>query len=176
VLTRAKSIPSRKGKKQQRGSQMIELAFTLVPLLSLIFGIIDVAMFNFLRSTFQHAVREGTRYAVTYRTGTNNGAPMGHDSSIKAIVTQNAMGFLSSSSAQDKIQIKYFTPNTFVETGANAPGNIIEVAIRGYQWGWIAPLWSVLRAGGYTPNAFTINARALARMESPGAGNPVPGR
>jgi hypothetical protein len=141
------------------------MAFTLLPLFALMFGIVDFGFAIFLRSTFQHAVREGTRYAVTYTTSPG----MGHDASIKNVVQNSAMGFLSGTNS-DKIKIKYYNPDTLVETSANAPGNLIEVSIEGYNWGWLAPLFR-------TATPLTITTRSSDRMEGlPGGMTAPPAR
>ena len=108
----------------------------LIPLIALWVAIIDFSFGIFLRGTFQHAAREGARYAVTSRTE----AGMGHDASIKAAVQRNAMGFLNGEQGASRIHIRYYTPGTLAETQSNAGGNIVEVSIEGYTWNWIAPV------------------------------------
>jgi Flp pilus assembly protein TadG len=135
---------------------MVELALVLLPLLAIIFAIIDFSLAVFLRSTFRHAAREGARYAVTGRVATG----LGQDASIRAVVQKNAMGFLNGASGASKIYVRYYTPGTLVETQSNAGGNIVEVSIEGYTWNWIAP---IMRSG--TP-AMTVLARSSDRMEN----------
>jgi Flp pilus assembly protein TadG len=142
---------------------MVEFALVLLPLLAIIFGIIDFGLAVFLRSTFRHAAREGARYAVTGRTA----AGVGQDASIRAVVQRNAMGFLNGSSGASKIFVRYYTPGTLVETQSNAGGNIVEVSIEGYTWSWIAP---VLR---HAQPGLTVLARSSDRVEnSPGGISP----
>jgi Flp pilus assembly protein TadG len=149
---------------RQRGNAFVETALVLVPLFGLILAIADFGLAIFLRSTFQHAVREGARYAVTYRTL----AGKGHDASIKTIVQQNALGFLSGTSGASRIQIRYYQPDSLVETPANAPGNLVEVSVESFPWTWMAP---VMRA--VTPLNLTV--RAADRMEGlPGGVVPPP--
>lgn len=153
------------GRRRQRGNAFVELAFVLVPLLAMIFGVIDFGVAIFIRSTFQHAVREGVRYAVTYQLMPG----MQHDASIKQVVKNNAMGFLSDTSGDSKIFIRYYDPNTLAFTAANAPGNIVEISVEGFNWGWMAPL---LRSG--TP--LLIQARSSDRMEALPGGVAPPAR
>lgn len=146
----------------RRGSTMVESAFVYLPLFAIMLAIVDFSVAIFIRNTFQHAVREGVRYAVTYQTMSG----LGHDASIKTVVQQNAMGFLNGTSGAEKIVIRYYSPDTLAFTTANSPGNIVEVSIEGYNWGWIAPIW---RSG--TPLA--IVARSSDRMEGlPGGVSP----
>ncbi len=142
-------------RRSQRGNAFIELSLVLLPLFALLFAIFDFSMVIFLKSTFLHAVREGTRYAVTYSLEPG----MGHDASIKSIVQQNAMGFLSGNDGLSKIHIQYYDRQTLLPTESNAPQNLVEVSVEGYQWIWVAPLWR-------TSTPLTITARSADRMEA----------
>ncbi len=155
-------VPFRR--RGQRGNAMVEAAFVLVPLLAMIFAIIDFGLAIFVRSTLQHATREGVRYAVTYRTFTG----MSHDESIKAVVQNAAMGFLSGDEGLQKIHIRYYDPTTFTEVADNSPGNIIEVSVENYTWGWLAQLMR-------NAPPLQITTRSSDRMEGlPPGQNPPP--
>lgn len=147
-----------KRSQNKRGSAMLEAALIFLPLFALIFAIVDFGFAMFLRSTFQHAVREGCRYAVT----SQKKGGMGHDASIGTEVKLYALGFLNSSTigsgAGCTICIRYFDVDTGVEVAANAPGNIVQVSVENYGWSWIAPIWR-------TSAGLTINVRAADRME-----------
>jgi hypothetical protein len=162
---------------RRRGNAMLEAALIFLPLFALIFAIVDFGFAMFLRSTFQHAVREGCRYAVTSQT-----SPGGHDAAIGAVVKYNALGFLNSAPVGSghgggsgcKICIRYFdagTGNEVVPAAgvfSNAPGNIVQVSIENYGWSWMAPIWR-------TSAGLTISVRAADRMEGlpPGASPPT---
>lgn len=154
--------PVRRG---ERGHVLTETALVFVPLMAMMLGIIDFGLAIFVRNTFQHAVREGVRYAVTYQTEPDQG----HDGSIKAVVQRNAMGLLGGTAGAEKIIVRYYNPTTFALSAANAPGNIVEISVEGYTWGWIVPL---LRSS--TP--LSIMARASDRMEGLAAGQTAPDR
>lgn len=146
----------------QRGNTVIETALILLPLLALIFAFVDHGLAVFLQSTFQHAVREGVRYAVTYQTLPGQG----HDASIRQVVMRQSLGFLRG--RENLIRIRYFDPITFAEVPDNIPGNIIEVSIEGYQFRWLAPLWR-------SSSPFFVTARAADRMEGlPTGASPPP--
>ena len=156
----------RGSQRRRRGNAFVEMAFMLIPLMALMFGIIDFGFAIFMKSTFQHAVREGSRYAVTYQMV----AGEGHDGSIKSVVKSSAMGFLSSTAAEQKIKIRYYNPDTLIETAENAPGNLVEISVEDYQWGWLAPL---LR----TSTPLSMTARSSDRMEGlPGGMTSPPAR
>jgi len=163
VLTGEERTVLKRGKKSwEDGNAAIETSLVLLPLLALLFAFFDYGLVIFLQSTFQHSVREGVRYAVTYQTS----GGMGHDASIKEVVKENALGFLNDH--DDEIKIRYFDPVTLQEVPDNSPGNIIEVSVEGYSYSWMAPLW---RAAG----TIAIQARASDRMEGlPTGASPPP--
>jgi hypothetical protein len=144
---------------------LVESAIVFIPTFAMMLGILDFSVAIFLRSTFQHACREGVRYAVTYQVVPG----LGHDASIKSVVKNHSMGFLNGAAGDSKIKIRYYTPDTFTETLENAPGNIIEVSVEGFQWGWILPL---MRQG----SPFQMTARATDRMEGLPGGSAAPPR
>jgi hypothetical protein len=146
----------------RRGATFVETAFILVPVIAIPLAIIDFAFAIFLRSTFQHAVREGVRYAVTSRTLPG----LGHDASIKSVVQRQSLGFLNGPGGAAKIQIRYFAPGTLAETASNEGGNIVEVSVENYTWAWMGPL---MRAAS---PALAITARASDRMEASPGGVP----
>ena len=144
---------------------LIESALVFVPTFAMMLGILDFSVAIFLRSTFQHACREGVRYAVTYQIAPG----LGHDDSIRSVVKKHSMGFLSGTTGDEKVKIRYYTPDTFTETPANAPGNIVEVSVENFNWGWILPLMRQ-----HTPLQMT--ARATDRMEGLPGGSAAPAR
>lgn len=152
----------RVNRRKQQGNAFVEAAFVLVPLFAMLFAITDFGLAIFIKNTFMHAVREGTRYAVTYKVESG----YGHDASIKNVVQRNSMGFLSGTTNYDKIKVRYYNPSTFLEVPENNPGNIVEISVEGYSWGWLAPIWR-----SATP--LNISVRSSDRMESlPGGSSP----
>ncbi len=71
--------PTLERRKRERGSYYIELALTFLPIFAIMLAIVDFSMAIFIRSSFQFAVREGVRYAVTYQVEPG----MCQDASIK---------------------------------------------------------------------------------------------
>jgi hypothetical protein len=130
----------------------------------MIFAIVDFGLAIFVRSTLQHAVREGVRYAITYQTLDGQ---TGHDDSIKEVVKQSAMGFLHEEENLEKVKIRYYEPDNLGEVQQNAPGNLVEVSIEGYTWGWMALLMR-------NASPLQITTRSADRMEGlpPGASPP----
>jgi Flp pilus assembly protein TadG len=126
-------VHKRKRSSGCRGAEIIEVALIIVPLFGLMFLLLDLSMVIFLRSTFQHAVREGVRYGIT---GANDTGPC-QDDSVKAVVKRSAIGFLNSATASSKIHVHFSSPVDGSLTD-NAPGNIIQVSVEAYQFNPLA--------------------------------------
>jgi Flp pilus assembly protein TadG len=132
-----------KSRRSRQGSLVIEGAFAILPMLALLFGILDIALAIFVRNTMEFAVRQGVRYAVTSQTMLGQG----HDNSIKTVVDNNAMGLLRALAAEgdgrDRIIIDYYDPATIelsTGPGSNIGGNIVVVSATGLSWAWMVPL------------------------------------
>ena len=121
-------------KNFERGGDLLEVSLILVPLLGILFLLLDISMVVFLRSTFQHSVREGVRYGIT---GANDTGPC-QDDSIKKIVKTSAIGFLNKSGPAATLHVHFMSPVDGSKTD-NQPGNIIEVSIEGYKYNVLAP-------------------------------------
>jgi hypothetical protein len=154
---------TRRLKHRQRGSEVVEFALILLPLLGFTFLIIDLGWAIFARATLQNAVREGVRYAVTSQT---LDAKTGQMASIKSVVQSHSMGFLGD---LNYVKVKFYRPDTFAEltgTGANDGGNLVEVSIETLP---VSPLLPLLRS----PAPLQMTARSSDRMEaSPTTGAP----
>jgi len=125
---------SGKRRNSRRGAEILEIALISGPLFGLTFLLVDLSMAVFLRSTFQNAVRAGVRYAIT---GSNTTGPC-QDDSIKAVVKQQALGFLNNSAAAATIHVRWINPVAGGQ-GNNGHGNIVEVSIEGYNYGPMTP-------------------------------------
>jgi len=169
-------ISKRRG---QRGNTILETALILMPMLAMFIGILDVSMVVFLQSTLMHSTREGSRFAVTFRSTYNgNSCATSQATCITQVVEGNSFGFLGASNA-NLITVNYYTVNdlsnpvetcnsgTCTQTGvlpqtlsngkvvsyANQPGNIVEVTVRNYPWNWMLPV----SASGFGNTAPSIN-------------------
>lgn len=119
----------------------MESAFTLIPTFALIFAFIDFGLMLYRWSSLQNAVREGVRYAITFRTQTS--PALGQTDSIKAIVEKNSMRLVRSTDSPQHIFVKFYTktsPDVAITTGGNVPGNIVEVSVQNVSFSWVAPL------------------------------------
>ena len=121
-------------RSRTKGAEIVEVSLILVPLLGLIFLSLDLSMVIFVRSTMQHAVREGVRYAITGSTSAGGC----HDDAIKTIVKNNALGLLNSTTAAATIHVHFQNPVSGAVTNNNH-GNIVQVSVEGYQFLPLAP-------------------------------------
>jgi Flp pilus assembly protein TadG len=152
---------------------IIELSFTLIPFLAMMFAIADFAMPIFLHSTFTAAVREAVRYGVTYNTTYNGTTYATQTDAIKAVAQANSLGFLGGTTGLAMISVKYYLPvSPFGEVttvGKNANGNILEVSIANFNWLPMAPVNRMAAA-------LAVGAISSDRLESlpPAAVRPLP--
>jgi len=136
-------------RRSQRGAELIEVSLLIVPILGFVFLTFDLSMVVFLRATFQHAVREGVRYGVTGQTAAGGGYA---DDAVKAVVKQNAIGFLNTTAAASTIRVRFKDPVDGTQSD-NSQGNIIQVAVENYRYG---PLTLFAKMG------FPVNIYACA--------------
>src|SRR5579864_5942455 len=163
-------------RRDQRGNAMLEAALIFLPMIALMFGLVDISLAVFIQSTLTSSTREGARFAITYRTSYNGISCASSQATCTAQVVQdNAYGFLSGANA-NHITINYYTANDLtnpVETCnagtctlvgtlpqtlsngvvvnyANQPGNIVEVVVAGYPWNWLVPLRGFSAGTGIT--------------------------
>lgn len=159
-------------RRGRRGNQIMEMSLMLVPLFGLLFGIIDFAFAVFVRSTMEHAVREGARYAVTWSVKPGKC----QEASIKQVVTEASLGMLSGTNA-DKIKVRFYNPEadsitgafTEISAGGNSPGNIVEVSVENYLHQWMVPLY-------WGKDPLKIQVRSADRLEGLAAGISAPCR
>lgn len=142
----------------------------MLPLLALMFAILDLSIAIFAKNTVQFAVCQGVRYAVTSRTLPG----MGHDASIQTVVQGYTLGFLNYLSpdhiGRNRISITYYNPVSLLPAagaGSNVGGNIVVVTASGLSWAWMVPL---LR--GRAPLTFSVSSADIMEA-TPLAGAPT---
>ena len=168
-------------RNSERGNTLVELALILTPMFALLLTIVELSMPIFEKSTFSAAVREGCRYGITYQTTYNGTTYTTQTDAIKAVVQNNAMGFLSGQTGLDKIYVKYYLPvSPFNEvtgtSSANRDGNVLEVSVQGYTHNWIAPIAWFYGSNTFqvTSSPLTIAASSADRLETLPAGSTRP--
>lgn len=148
---------SAKRKRRCGGNMILECVFTLLPTFALIFAMADISLMIFRWTTLQNAVREGTRYAVTFRVQSG----FGQDASVENVVEQYAMGFVKRTDSPQSIFVKYYATNNLnnaIGSGGNTPGNIVEVSVQNRSFSWIAPLSGSITGGAlYATSPLVLN-------------------
>lgn len=155
----------RRPKSGRRGAEILEASLIVIPLFAITFLLADLSIVVCLRSTLQHAVREGVRYAIT---GANDTGPC-QDDSIKAVVKKNAIGFLSQAPASNTIHVHWINPVTGAVSN-NAYGNIVEVSVEGLQYQALAPFERIGLPLGMWARAYDMTEPvpgALACLSNP---------
>jgi hypothetical protein len=150
-----KRLVSERRRRTSGGQVIFEYIFTFIPSFALILAFLNFGLTLFRWTTIQNAVREGSRYAVTFQTQ----AGMGQDASIEARVEMFAMGFVKASDSPQHIFVKYYNPNTSLTTpvaaNGNVPGNLVEVSVQNLPLDWSTP-WVAPLMMGSAPQ-FQIN-------------------
>jgi Flp pilus assembly protein TadG len=132
-------------RSRQKGQAALETALVIVPMLALAFALMDYSLAMFIQNVLRNAVREGVRYGITEQTGGG-----GQDAAIKSVVQSSSLGFLATTAT---ISVTDFDKTTLLPVtgaGSNGQGNICVVAITGFSWSAMAPIY---RATGYSFNA-----------------------
>lgn len=146
--------------RNEKGAQTIEFGLVFLPLLGVLFLIMDISWLVFAQGCLQWAVQQGVRYAVTSTTL----AGKGQDDSVKTVVQVNSMGFLAGTTGLSKISIAYYTPSNLsapiTGTGSNSGGNIVKVSVNGVTFNALGP---VFRGG---PTSLLLSASSSDVMES----------
>ena len=134
----------------RKGQSGFEAALILIPLLVFIFGIIDTSLALWVRSTLEHAAREGARYAITYATQ----GGLGQSDSIKRVVVANSVGLLTDAN----VSVTFWDGSNPSVASTNLPDNIVVVSAQ-RNWVWITRL-------AMGASNLTIRASSADRMES----------
>src|SRR5579872_3565863 len=135
-----KAVRMKSAKQQRRkGAEVIEFTLCFLPLLIMLFMVLNVAWAVFAKSTLQYAVREGVRYGITVTGLQATTAGSDLTTMVKATVQSNALGLLSGTTGLSKIYVNYLQPPAPGSTAAatdvskqaygNTPGNIMQVSV-----------------------------------------------
>ena len=178
LVQSAESRPNQKLQRNRRRSGVgtLELAFFLMPTFAIICGFVDIGMALFTWNTLQNAVREGTRYAITY----NVDASGRQITSIKNTVSTWAMGLVSATAVSTTganvpyVDVNFYTPPTqanpngslvpvTANSNPNAAGNIVEVSVKNYPYSLMAPFSGALSS--VTGTAFYASPGSQLRIQ-----------
>ncbi len=154
-------------RSREGGNAMLEMAMTLIPMMCMFLGFIDVSLVVFLQSTLTSATREGARWAVTYQGSYNGTTCTSQASCINLVVETNSFGFVNNGNS-NLITVNYYTANNLstpvdicnsgtcsaaqtlspaqtlangtVVDYVNSPGNVVEVVVANFPWNWLLPI------------------------------------
>ena len=129
----------RRRRARRRGSETIEFTLALLPLLCMIFVLMDTAWAIFAKATLQRAVRIGVRQGITL-TGAQMPQGTCATAVIKDAVKSNSIGLLRDTT---KVRVNYFQPPLPSSNGAatdvsgastgNKSGNIMQVSVQNFS-------------------------------------------
>lgn len=126
----------------------MEFTLVLLPLLAILFLLIDVSWAIFAKSTIIYAVRTGVRTGITI-TGTQaTAAGETLTQMVKATVQANSLGFLNGATGLSYIKVHYFEQDSTSSTGltdvstsstGNVPGNLMQVSVTNFPLPGLVP-------------------------------------
>ena len=174
----AQISPKRNGR---RGTELIEFTLVLLPLLSILFVLVDVSWAIFAKSTIMYAVRTGVRTGITI-TGTQaTAAGETLTQMVKDNVQANALGFLNGTTGRGYIQVHYFMQDSTSSTGltdvstqanGNTPGNLMQVSVNNFQLPGLVPrIYNWFTAAD--KSATNLNAISADKIEPSGDTPPI---
>jgi Flp pilus assembly protein TadG len=101
---------TRKG-RSQRGNSLLESALVFLPMMAILFGIVDISLATFIQSTLTTATREGSRFAITFSSTYMGTSCAGSQAACDVLAVQyNAVG-LPLALNTSYITVNYYTAN-----------------------------------------------------------------
>ena len=136
--------------KSRKGAEMIEFTLALLPLLMMIFVLMDASWGMFAKSTLAYAVRSGLRVGITTtgttaKTAGSGGTALDLTTMVKNQVQADSFGMLKGTDGLANIKVHYFRPP---DVGSSAdpvdvsavnptlpvsPGGIMQVSVQGFS-------------------------------------------
>lgn len=172
--------PVRRGKRES-GNAMLEGALYFMPLMVLLFGILDFSMALFITGAFQQAARDASSFTTTYNLTYNGTTYSSQTKAAKAIMYAETFGFINATNdaANGYVSVNYYFPDNLTTpatcaTGCNhtwtdskgnsstvnydnQPGDVVEVRVSNYPWNWMVPLPGFMPGTGITLAADAVD-------------------
>ena len=143
-------------RRNDKGQTLVEFALIVVVFFSFLFTVIDFGIMFFVNETMQHAVRDGSRLAVT--------GPSGCRAAIIAKITEQSMGFYAKNAEVSKDPVitaqtmTVYSGTPITDTTCGTPQQPITVSLT-YSWPLLTPfLKPFFTNGRYT---FTVKATVV---------------
>lgn len=137
---------TRPARDKQKGTTTVELAVVLSVFLAILFTIFDFAIFGYVNLTMQHAVREGSRYAVTGRSDLDPQSTGDRKAAVVQKIRDSSMGLFDRVSSEADIIVTDPAGNPV--TGFGAPGDIVVIRMN-CAWPPLSPFSAVALGGDY---------------------------
>ncbi len=177
---------------RQRGSEVLEFSFVIIPTLGLIMMVVDIAWLVYVRGTLMYAAQNGARYAMANRIDPVTHAPVSDAAEMAAtfnVMKYRANGLLDdvpecnyslvsgdwtlTPADQKCMSVVWYDPKgaggylkpvpISSSGGANKAGNIVVVSIMGYK---MSPLLGIfMTASGAKYDFVFSNIASSDRME-----------
>jgi Flp pilus assembly protein TadG len=159
---------------RRKGAQLIEFTLVLIPLLSMVFVLLDTAWAIYAKATLQRAVREGVRTGITLTSSQMaNGACL--TDTVKSLVQTQAMGLLNGATGLAYIKVTYYLPPsptsasgvTDVSGNSNgdAGGNIMQVSVQNYSLSALLPRIFGTKTGNVDDSPFIFSVWSADMIE-----------
>ena len=155
---RTGNTPQAKCSYRSRGSSTVEFAITASLFFLLMFMVMDFAAYSFIKLTMPHAVREGTRYAITGQVDLDPQAKLDRKRAVIQKIRENSMGYFDEVLAESDIVVTDI--DGLPVSGFGAPGESIVITFN-CQWPIISPFTRVILSDSY----YNFSVRASMRNE-----------
>jgi Flp pilus assembly protein TadG len=134
-------------RRRQRGQAIVEFALTVVLLMLLMFGLLELSIFIYTYSVLANAAKEGVRYAIVH--GANNGTPSGPSSgsassppctasstNVTDVVnrTKNFAGFTLLSPSNVNVFVCYLDGDNKLNSLVEVSVNYVYRPLFGFNW------------------------------------------
>jgi Flp pilus assembly pilin Flp len=152
---------SHRSQRRQAGATAVEFALLAAIFMTVLISIAELSMLFFVNLTMQHAVREGTRYAVTGRSNLHQSSNQQRYEAVIQGIRNNAMGRFDQVSPVIVVTLNNDSPTSYSAPGAyspgmfGGPGDIIVLRLD-CSWPLLTPVWRSLFNGG--KYAFSVAA------------------
>lgn len=129
----------------RRGSELLEFTYALLPLLAIMFVMVDISWSIFVKATLQFAVHQGLRHGITITKTQATTAGQTLTQMVQNDVETWSMGILRGSTGKSYINLKFYaldsTGNLVLVsgTGANVSPNLMQVSVDSYPLAALVP-------------------------------------
>ena len=152
------NTPKIKCSNRSRGVTSVECAITTSLCFFLMLMVMDFALFSFAKLTMQHAVREGTRYAITGQVDLDPKADSDRKRAVIQKIRINTMGYFDKIMAESDIEVTDI--NGSPVSGFGEPGESIIITLK-CQWPIISPFTRAILLDSH----YDFSVRASMRNE-----------